>query len=124
MTADDKPVLLYPTVPSLEDGERLGGLLVERRLAACVNLIPGMVAIYVWEGKRHRDGEVVMIAKTRASLADEAVAALRAAHPYDNPALDVIGIDGGSPDFLRWIGEQTGPGAGPGIGPDETEPDR
>ncbi len=117
MTADDKPVLLYSTVPSVEDGERIGGMLVERRLAACVNLIPGMVAIYEWEGKRHRDAEVVMIAKTRSCLAREAMAAVRSAHPYDNPALVVIDIVDGSPDFLRWIREQTGPRTSSESGP-------
>ena len=113
MAENDKPVLLYSTFPSLEGAERVGAMLVEQRLAACVNLIPGMVALYVWEGKRHRDEEVVMIAKTRRDLAGAAMAAVRAAHPYTNPALVVIDIADGSPEFLSWITAQTGsPGPG------------
>jgi periplasmic divalent cation tolerance protein len=105
---NDKPVLIYATFPSAAEAERIGGELVDRGLAACVNILPGMTAIYVWDGKRQRDSEAAMIVKTRASLADTAIAAARKLHPYSNPAFVVLPIDGGSADFLRWIGEQTG----------------
>ncbi len=107
MDQDDKPVLIYSTCPSAAEAERIGGALVDRGLAACVNILPGMTSIYVWEGKRQRDSEAAMIVKTRASLADAAIAEARKLHPYSNPAFVVLPIDGGSADFLRWIGEQT-----------------
>lgn len=103
----DAPVLVYATFPSPEEAERVGGALVDGGLAACVNIIPGMISIYVWQGQRHRDAEAVMIAKTRAALADRLVAEARRLHPYTNPALLVIPVTGGSVDFCRWIGEQT-----------------
>ena len=107
MSENDKPVLIYSTYPSLAEAERIGGALVDRGLAACVNILPGMTSIYVWEGKRQRDTETAMLIKTRASLADTAIAEARKLHPYANPAFVVLPIDGGSPDFLRWIAEQT-----------------
>ena len=99
--------VVYATFPSLAEAERIGGDLVDLGLAACVNIMPGMVSIYVWEGARHRDGEVAMIAKTRASLAPAVVEAVRARHPYANPALLVLPVSGGSDAFLGWIAAQT-----------------
>lgn len=107
MDENDKPVLIYSTFPSPAEAERVGGALVDRGLAACVNILPGMTAIYVWEGKRQREAEAVMIIKTRAGLADTVIAETRKLHPYTNPALVVLPIAGGSEDFLRWIAEQT-----------------
>ena len=107
MNQDDKPVLIYSTCPSTAEAERIGGVLVDRGLAACVNVLPGMTAIYVWEGKRQRDAEAAMIVKTRAGLADIVIAQARKLHPYSNPAFVVLPIDGGSAEFLRWIMEQT-----------------
>ena len=107
MDENDKPVLIYSTFPSPAEAERVGGALVDRGLAACVNILSGMTAIYVWEGKRQREAEAVMIIKTRAGLADTVVSETRKLHPYTNPALVVLPIAGGSEDFLRWIAEQT-----------------
>jgi periplasmic divalent cation tolerance protein len=104
---DDKPVVIYATFPSAAEAERIGGVLVERGLAACVNIFPQMTAIYIWEGTRQRETEAAMLIKTRAGLADSVVAETRRLHLYTNPALVVLPIEGGSPDFLRWIGEQT-----------------
>jgi periplasmic divalent cation tolerance protein len=103
----DKPVLIYSTFPSPAEAERVGGALVDRGLAACVNIFPGMTAIYVWEGKRQRETETAMLVKTRAALADTVVTEARKLHPYTNPALVVLPIEGGSPDFLTWIADQT-----------------
>ncbi len=107
MQANDKPVLVYSTFPSPGEAERVGGLLVDRGLAACVNIFPGITAIYVWEGKRQRESEAAMLIKTRADLAEQVVAETRKLHLYTNPALLVLPIEGGSIDFLRWIAEQT-----------------
>lgn len=107
MQENDKAVLVYTTFPGPEAAETVGGALVDSGLAACVNIIPGMTSIYVWQGSRHRDNEAVMIVKTRASLAERVMAEIKARHSYDNPALVVLPVDGGSPEFLGWIMGQT-----------------
>jgi len=107
MQQNDKPVFIYSTFPSKESAEGAGGRLVDQGLAACVNILPGMTSIYIWEGKRHQDSEVVMIVKTTAGLADRVIAEARRMHPYDNPALVVLPLAGGSAPFLDWIRQQT-----------------
>ena len=105
---NDKAVLVYSTFPAVDTAESVGGHLVDAGLAACVNILPGMVSIYRWEGQRQREAEVVMIIKTRASLADRVVAETRERHPYENPALLVLPVEGGSAPFIAWIlGETT-----------------
>ena len=65
----ERAVFVYTTWPSTVEAEQVGRSLVERRLAACVNILPNMVSIYRWDGKLERGDEAVMIIKTRASLA-------------------------------------------------------
>ncbi|MCC7250285.1 divalent-cation tolerance protein CutA [Hyphomicrobium sp.] len=107
MQENDKAVLVYSTFPTIEAAEAEGGALVEASLAACVNILPAMVSIYTWNGKRHRDDEVVMIIKTRRALAERVIAEVRGRHPYKNPALLILTVEGGSPPFLQWILDQT-----------------
>lgn len=114
MQENDKAVLVYSTFPTLEAAEAEGAALVEAGLAACVNILPGMVSIYVWNGARHRDSEVVMIVKTRSSLAGRVIAEVASRHPYENPALLVLQVDGGSAPFIDWIQTQTQSPIGPG----------
>jgi periplasmic divalent cation tolerance protein len=104
---NDKPVLIYSTFPSTESADRAGSGLVEGRLAACVNIIGGMTSVYRWEGRIERGSEAVMIIKTRASLADTVVARVKEQHPYTNPALLVVPVEGGSGDYLAWLMEET-----------------
>ena len=107
MDNNTSPVVVYSTCPSLAVAEEIGGQLVEGGLSACVNILPGMIAIYSWQGERQRDEEVVLIAKTQAGLADRVVARIVELHPYDEPAALVLPVSGGSASFLAWIGEQT-----------------
>jgi periplasmic divalent cation tolerance protein len=104
---NDKPVLIYSTFPSPEAAEAVGRELVERRLAACVNILPGMTSIYRWEGAVARDSEAVMIVKTRESLSGKVIEAVKSRHSYTNPALIVLPILGGSTEYLRWLEEET-----------------
>ena len=105
--SNEDPVLIYSTFPSLTDAERVGSDLVERGMAACVNIIPGMTSIYVWNGEKHRESETVMIVKTRHGLAGQVISKARRLHPYTNPALLIIPVLGGSEAFCSWIAEQT-----------------
>ena len=107
MQANEKLVLIYSTYASLAEAERIGEVLIDRGLAACVNIFPGMTSIYVWEGKRQRESETAMLIKTRQAVADKVIDEVRSLHSYSNPALVVLPIVDGSPDFLNWILAQT-----------------
>ncbi len=108
---EDRAVFVYTTYPSLVEAERTGRMLVERRLAACVNILPGMISHYWWEGRIERGEEVVMIIKTRASLAEGVRAAVKAMHSYTTPAILVLPIAGGEPGYLEWLMTETEAGA-------------
>jgi periplasmic divalent cation tolerance protein len=103
----ERAVFVYTTWPALVEAERAGKLLVERRIAACVNILPGMISHYWWEGQVERGEEVVMIVKTRASLADAVTAAVKEAHSYSTPAIVVLPVEGGDPAYLGWIMAET-----------------
>jgi len=76
----ERAVLVYTTWPSIVEAERAGRTIVERRLAACVNILPGMISHYWWEGKIERVEEVLMIIKTRAALAEPVRGAVKEVH--------------------------------------------
>jgi periplasmic divalent cation tolerance protein len=100
-------VLIYTTHPSLAEAERIGKAVLEQRLAACVNILPGMVSHYWWQGAIERGEEVVMIIKTRASLAESVRAAVKSMHSYTTPAILVLPIEGGEPAYLQWLMQET-----------------
>lgn len=103
----DRAVFVYTTFPSLVEAEAVAGMIVERRLAACANILPGMISHYSWEGQMQRGKEVVMILKTRASLAEAVRVAVREHHSYETPAIAVIALDSIDEDYLGWILAQT-----------------
>jgi periplasmic divalent cation tolerance protein len=103
----ERAVFVYTTYPSLVEAERIGKALLERRLAACVNILPGMISHYWWQGTIERGEEVVMIVKTRASLADGVRAAVKEMHSYTTPAILVLPIEGGEPGYLDWLMKET-----------------
>ena len=110
MANSDLPVLIYTTFPKLEDAKRVGDALVAARLAACVNIFPGMISIFEWKGPREEASEVAMLIKTRGSLTEEVLAEVKRLHPYELPALLVLSTEGGSAEYCGWIMRQT---AGP-----------
>ncbi|WP_454916978.1 divalent-cation tolerance protein CutA [Xanthobacter sediminis] len=101
--------LVYTTFPALEIAEATARLLVEQHLVACANILPGMVSIYRWEEELERGEEVVVVLKTTAERAEEVVAAVRALHPYAQPAILVLPVGGGDPGYLAWIAAETSP---------------
>ncbi|MDJ0513660.1 MAG: divalent-cation tolerance protein CutA [Methyloceanibacter sp.] len=107
MDDTDLPVVIYSTFPNLDDAKRIGGALVDARLAACVNIFPGMVSIYEWEGARETAEEVAMIIKTRARLQEKVMAEVKRLHPHDVPALLVLPTQGGSAEYCDWIIQET-----------------
>jgi periplasmic divalent cation tolerance protein len=107
----ERIVFVYTTYPSLVEAEAAGRALVEQRLAACVNILPGMVSHYRWQGAIERGEEVVMLIKTRAALAEQVRAAVKARHSYETPAILVLPIESVDQTYLQWILEGTEEGA-------------
>jgi periplasmic divalent cation tolerance protein len=111
MAPNQRAVFVYTTYPSLVEAERAGRVLVERRLAACVNILPGMVSLYWWQGAIERGDEVVMIIKTRATLAEQVRAAVKEMHSYTTPAILVLPIEQVDPDYQAWLMAETEQGS-------------
>jgi periplasmic divalent cation tolerance protein len=103
----ERAVLVYTTWPSIVEAERAGRAIVERRLAACVNILPGMVSHYWWQGKIERAEEVVMLIKTRAGVAEAVGKAVRGSHSYTTPSIMIVPVESVDADYYRWILEET-----------------
>jgi periplasmic divalent cation tolerance protein len=103
----ERAVFVYTTWPTTVEAEAAGRTLVERRLAACVNILPGMVSLYRWEGKIERAEEAVMIVKTRASLAGAVSDAVKELHDYDTPAILVLPLESVEQSYLTWLFKET-----------------
>lgn len=100
-------IFVYMTTADRAEAEKIGRVLVETRLAACVNMLPGMRSLYWWKGAVETGSETVLIAKTRRSLLDALTAKVRQLHSYKVPCVVALPIQGGNPDFLAWLEEET-----------------
>lgn len=103
-------VFVYMTAGSPEEAERIGRTLVEERLAACVNLLPGMRSIYRWQGVVETGEEVVLIAKTRADRFDALRARVRDLHSYAVPCIVELPLGRGDAPYLDWLARDSGGG--------------
>jgi periplasmic divalent cation tolerance protein len=103
----DRAVFVYTTWPSAADAETAGRALVERRLAACVNILPGMISLYRWEGAVERATEAVMLIKTRASLAHAVSDVVKELHSYDTPAILVMPLESVENSYFAWLMAET-----------------
>jgi periplasmic divalent cation tolerance protein len=107
----ERAVFVYTTWPSLVEAETAGRALVERRLCACVNILPGMVSHYWWNGALERGEEVVMLIKTRASLTQQVSAAVKTMHSYQTPAILVLPVESVEQTYWAWLLAETAPAA-------------
>lgn len=96
-------VLVLTTAGSVAEAQKIAHELVERRLAACVNIVPRIQSVYRWEGKVETSEEYLLLIKTTKIRAAEVQAAIRELHSYDLPEYVVIAMEGGSEEYLKWI---------------------
>ncbi len=101
------PCMVYMTAADEDEAGRIGRALVEARLAAGVNVIPGARSIYRWRGAVRERSEVVVIAKTRESLVERLVAKVEELHSYECPCVVALPIAAGTPAYLDWIAAET-----------------
>ena len=98
-------LIVLTTIPSTEEAEALAAKIVEARLAACVQILPQMKSVYVWEGKLRREGEHLLFIKTLPEKFDELSAFITANHSYDVPEIVAIDAERVSEPYLRWVVE-------------------
>ena len=108
MNENDKPVLIYSTCPSVADAERIGAMLVDRGLAACVNILQPCRSIYRWEGAIETASEVPALFKTTMDGADRLIERITELHSYSVPALAVWPIAKLPAAYGDWVEESIG----------------
>lgn len=100
-------LLVYTNLPDREAALRLARGLVERRLAACVNVLSGCTSVYRWQGAVEEAAEVPVMLKTRAARYGEVESAIRELHPYELPEIVAVPVVRGLPEYLEWVAEET-----------------
>ena len=102
-------VVVLSALGAPRDAERIARALVEERLAACVNVVPGVVSVYRWKGTVEQEAELILVIKTMAQQIDALKKRLLELHPYELPEVVVIPIAGGHKAYLDWLEEQVRP---------------
>ncbi len=114
VTADPRARVVFTTAPSEAQGALIARAIVERGLAACVTILSGARAIYVWNGEAHDDAEVVLMVKTHVAQLDAIDALLGEIHPYEVPELIALPITEGSASYLGWLAGAVSPSGSAG----------
>lgn len=104
MPTDVRTVLV--AAPDDATARALAEAVVGERLAACANVVPGVLSVYRWQGEVRRDPEVLLVMKTTAARAEALRARLVELHPYEVPEVLVLAVDAGHPPYLRWVGAE------------------
>ncbi|MDE2071041.1 MAG: divalent-cation tolerance protein CutA [Gammaproteobacteria bacterium] len=96
-------VVVLSTVPDQKSAEKIAAALVKERLAACVNLVPGLTSIYIWKEELKREPECLLIIKSTAGRFEALRERLRALHPYETPEILALPVSHGDPNYLGWL---------------------
>lgn len=103
--------VLHCTCPDAATADRIATALVDERLAACVQQLPGVRSTYRWEGRVEQADEILLLIKTAKDRIPAAIARVQAMHPYDVPELLAIDASDGAPPYLDWVTAQSRPDA-------------
>ena len=103
----DEYIVIFCTVPSKDVGNKIGSALVDKKVAACVNIVPGLTSIYEWKGKVCNDEECLLIVKSRKALFERIKKEILQLHPYELPEVISLQITDGLEPYLGWIAENT-----------------
>ena len=98
--------LVYITTSGAEESKKIGRIIVEERLAGCVNIISTIESLYWWKGEIEEDKESVLIAKTKVSNIENIIKRVKEIHSYENPAILAIPIIEGSRDYLDYLDDE------------------
>jgi periplasmic divalent cation tolerance protein len=100
-------IIILTNAPDRVIARRIADALIERKLAACVNMLAECTSVYRWKGQIEMATEVPLLIKSRADLYDDVEVAIRGLHPYELPEIIAVRVEQGSPDFLDWVNAQT-----------------
>jgi len=106
---DDAVQVTLVTAPDADTADRIARALVDERLAACVNLVPGVRSVYRWEGAVEEAEEVLLVVKSRRDRAAALAARVKALHPYEVPEVLSLSAAGGSEAYLDWVQRESAP---------------
>jgi periplasmic divalent cation tolerance protein len=106
--AGSRVVAVLTTAPSAEVAERIGGALVDERLAACANIVPGVVSIFRWNGATSRESEVLVVLKTTMDALDDLKRRVVELHPYEVPEVIALEVHDGHVPYLDWVRAEVG----------------
>ncbi len=98
-------IIVFCTTPGKDSAEKIARSLVEKRLAACANIVDNITSIYRWKGEICRDDEAMLLIKTTADAYEALEKEIKARHPYDTPEIVALPLLKGSAEYLKWIGE-------------------
>lgn len=104
---DQQYSVIFNTCPDEKVAEQLASKLVESKLAACINILPGITSVYSWKGKIEKDREVLLLIKTRKESYVQVEAMIKEFHPYELPEVISVSVDQALPSYLSWINENT-----------------
>jgi periplasmic divalent cation tolerance protein len=99
--------MMLTTAPTREEAAKIARLLIEEKLAACVQLLP-IESFYVWQGKTQNEAETLLLIKTRSALFESAIARIKAVHSYSVPEIVAMPFSAGFAGYLGWIADVTG----------------
>lgn len=100
-----QPVVVFITCSNVFEGQRITKILVENKLAACVNLVKDIKSVYWWKGNIETSEEVLLIVKSDARVLDKLIEIVKNNHSYTIPEIIAIPIINGNPDYLKWMDE-------------------
>ncbi len=100
-----QPVVILITAPTQGEAKSIGRCLVEKGLAACANIVPGIQSLFIWDGKFCQEEEILIIVKSTREKTKEIIDVVKEKHSYDVPEIIVLPIADGSKDYLNWLQE-------------------
>jgi periplasmic divalent cation tolerance protein len=100
-------LIVITNVPDRDIALKIARALIERKLAACVNILAECTSVYRWQGKLETATEVPLLIKTRAAIYPDLEAAIKSLHPYELPEIVAVPVERGLPDYLEWVNAET-----------------
>lgn len=101
-------MFVYATAGDLDEAKRIGRKVVEEKLAACANILPGATSIFFWDGAVQEAQEALLVLKTTEQKLEQLIGRVKALHSYECPCIEALPVVEGNRDFLEWVVRETG----------------